>query len=241
MQRSSFSFHATVADPDGSEPFDLDRSARDRFDDSTDVQRAIALATFRACGRARPAARRTLGIAPNPRVPLSTNIRPGLPVVMEQERTYGKPGRRRAKLSWARARGGTRWNRVRAAGYQLRSWCWRCGSGREQLQHRVEVRALQRLPSAGASWRSAQARAPRGRPWSPRAACPSAKPVISVVENQARRTASGQAPPGPKARRWWCKTRIAQPSRLGRDHRRIGAMTMRSRLGGSRCWGTFLR
>ena len=35
--------------------------------------------------------------------------------------------------------------------------------------------------SAGASWRSAPARALRGRPWSPRAACPYAKPVISVV------------------------------------------------------------
>jgi len=41
---------ATVADPDGSEPFDLDRSARDRFDDSADAQRAIALATLRSYG-----------------------------------------------------------------------------------------------------------------------------------------------------------------------------------------------
>jgi hypothetical protein len=40
----------------------------------------------------------------------------------------------------------------------------------------------------------------------------SAKSAILVVENQAGRTAPGQAQPGGEAPRWLCKTRISQPS-----------------------------
>jgi hypothetical protein len=57
----------------------------------------------------------------------------------------------------------------------------------------------------------------------------SAKAAILVVENQAGRTAPGQAQPGGGAPRWLCKTRIAQP-RSERDALACRASHLRTRL-----------
>ena len=166
-------------------------------------ERTSPLPLSARCGRDTP-------VSLMPRLRLSP--RAGLSVVMEQEGTVSRVVGGRSSRGRERERDA------------LELWpCQSCGlpAAVVALALRLGPRAApaprrgSRSPapagSAGASWRSAPARAPRGRPWSPRAACPSAKPVISVVENQADRTASGQAPPGPKARQWLFKTRIAQP------------------------------
>ena len=133
--------------------------------------------TLASLRNGRPRCRFPLDAVVTPTVSLMPRLRPsprtGLPVVMEQERTVSRVVAGRSSRGRERERDA------------LELWpCQSCGlpAAVAALALRLGPRAApaprrgSRSPapagSAGASWRSAPARAPRGRPWSPRAPAP---------------------------------------------------------------------